>query len=153
MRRALQDLALFLLGILSGAMLLIALSFLLIWQSLPPVAFLEVFAVHAQFIGAYMVPLGGAATAAAVLAAIGTWRLGGTARSASLIAAAASVALGLLYPLLFSELNASFVARSIALSDVPDALARWASWHWVRTTLGVVAFAAELVAIRASSPR
>ena len=32
--------------------------------------------------------------------------------------------------------------------DVPAALARWATWHWFRTALSIVAFAASLVALR-----
>jgi hypothetical protein len=132
-------------------MLLIGLSFLRIWQSLPPAAFLDTFATHAPFIGALMVPLGAAATLVTLAAAGATWRCVGSARWLALLAAAACVALGSMYPLLFSELNDRFADGSIPVADVHAALARWGSMHWVRTLLGLLAFTAQLGAIRATT--
>src|SRR5436309_3065862 len=60
----------FLLGLLAGSMLLIALAVAPFWQSLPPAEFRAWFAAHAFRIGRLMVPLGAGAAVAAVGAAI-----------------------------------------------------------------------------------
>ena len=51
----------FLLGLLAGAMLLIALAVAPFWQSLPPAEFRAWFAANAFRIGRLMIPLGAAA--------------------------------------------------------------------------------------------
>src|SRR5207244_2241495 len=51
----------FLLGLLAGAMLLIALAVAPFWQSLPPAEFRAWFAANAFRVGRLMIPLGAAA--------------------------------------------------------------------------------------------
>src|SRR3989442_11370139 len=62
--------AAFLLGLLAGAMLLIALAVAPFWQSQPPAEFRAWFAANAFRIGRLMIPLGAAAALAAVVAAL-----------------------------------------------------------------------------------
>jgi hypothetical protein len=76
-------------------------------------------------------------------------RTGGGLLVASALLAVAALAL---YPLYFQEVNASFAARSIDLDEVGEQLARWASWHWFRTAIGVGALAAAVLAVRDRSP-
>src|SRR5437899_2477688 len=68
--RAVSIASAFLLGLLAGAMLLIALAVAPFWQSLPPAEFRAWFAANAFRIGRLMVPLGAAAALAAVAAAL-----------------------------------------------------------------------------------
>jgi hypothetical protein len=51
-----------------------------------------------------------------------------------------------LYPVYFESVNANFAAGNIEPEDVPAELARWASWHWLRTCLAALALAAALAA-------
>jgi hypothetical protein len=74
--RVFQDAALLLLGLFTGAMLVIGVSFVGYWQSLEPSAFLNWFAANADRIGGLMLPLGAAATLAALGSAAVTWSSG-----------------------------------------------------------------------------
>jgi len=47
--------------------------------------------------------------------------------------------------------NASFAAATIALDQVATELGRWATWHWVRTAIGVGAFALAVLGVRAGA--
>ncbi len=52
------------------------------------------------------------------------------------------------YPLYFQHANASFAEASVTHEALPEELARWASWHWFRTAIGLVALASALLALR-----
>src|SRR5207247_10844602 len=69
--RAVSIASAFLLGLLAGAMLLIALAVAPFWQSLPPAEFRAWFVPNAFRIGRLMIPVGAAAAPAAVAAALG----------------------------------------------------------------------------------
>ena len=55
----------------------------------------------------------------------------------------------LLFFVYFQNANASFTARSIPPEALRGELARWGAWHWFRTGLGMLAFAAGIVGVRA----
>src|SRR5882724_8207910 len=63
--RAASIVSAFLLGLLAGAMLLIAFAVAPFWQSLPPAEFRAWFAANAFRIGRLMIPLGAGAALAA----------------------------------------------------------------------------------------
>jgi hypothetical protein len=67
----------------------------------------------------------------------------------ALLATAAVLAVAVLatFPMYFRSANASFVAASIPVGEVPAELARWALWQWVRTVLGVLAFIFSMLAV------
>src|SRR5215831_19022629 len=52
------------------------------------------------------------------------------------------------YPLFFAATNAVFVRGGLADAAARSLLDRWATWHWIRTGLGVVGFAAALRALQ-----
>ena len=149
--RILQDAALILLGLLAGAMLVIGFAFVGYWQSLDPDAFLNWFTVHAHRIGAVMVPLGVAATLAAVASAAVTWPAGRAARTWSLASAGLAVLVVIVYFEAHAPRNAAFAAHAMPRERVAGELAAWAHWHWVRVLLGLAAFWAQLFAIRSQS--
>ena len=142
------------LGLSAGAMLTEAVVFVDYWRSLAPEAFLDWFGKNEPALVAFFGPLQMAAlllTLLAVLAHAFPRRegLGLLGTSAVL-----SIAVLGLYGVYFKDVNASFVARSIAPGDVPAELARWASWQWVRTGVGISAFVAALLAVcRPDEPR
>ena len=146
--RTIQDVTVVLLGLLAGAMLLIAVAFVGYWQSLEPEAFLAWFATHAHRIGGLMVPLGATATAAAIVSAGVSWRIGGSVRAWALTSAALAVLVVVVYFAAHAPRNTVFAARSVAPGNVSRELGTWAAWHWVRVVLGIGAFYTQLLSIR-----
>jgi hypothetical protein len=148
MASPLTQLATFLLGLLTGAMLLIGVALVPYWGSLEPLEFSQWFAAHSSLVGRLMVPLGSLATVSVVVAAslararrLPSWRwLAVAAVSALLIAS--------IYPLYYTSANAALGSGTLAPAEVTAELARWRFWHWLRTAAGAVAFVA---AIRACS--
>ena len=135
------------LGLSAGAMLTEAVVFVDYWRSLSPDAFLDWFGKHEPALVAFFGPLQMAALLLILLAVLahafprrqGLGLLG--------VSAALSIAVLGLYGLYFKDVNAAFVARSIAIGDVPAELERWATWQWARTGVGVSAFVAALLAV------
>jgi hypothetical protein len=70
MASLLAPLAAFPLGLLTGAMLVIAVALVPFWQSIDPLGLSRWFAAHSGRIGRLMVPLGGLAVLTTVLAAV-----------------------------------------------------------------------------------
>ena len=138
----LAHLAACLLGLLGGAMLVIAIVLVPFWSALPPVELRAWFGRHAGRTGALMFPLGGAALAAAAAA----W-LVAHARWPALAAGAAAGVVAV--TLLVNEPANRRFAGPVYLSDadVVALLGRWRRWHWLRVALGLVAFGAALRAL------
>ena len=134
-----------LLGLLTGAMLLIALAVVPFWQSLPPAEFRAWFAANSYRIGRLMIPLGAAAAAAGVTAALAG--RGGPAWGWQLITAACALGIAAITLAINEPANGRFATRA-ALTDAETSalLARWVVWHWVRVALGLAGF---LTALRA----
>jgi Domain of unknown function (DUF1772) len=51
------------------------------------------------------------------------------------------------YPLFFEATNEAFVRGGLSDSATRSLLDRWATWHWIRTELGVFGFVAALRAL------
>lgn len=136
------------LGLSAGAMLTEAAVLAPSWRAASAEDFLDWFGNNEPRLVAFYGPLEIAST----LLAIGAASLYGLQRRAGggllALSAALSVVVLLLYPLYFEQVNASFVARSIASADVAVELARWQAWQWLRTAIGFAAFAAALLAVR-----
>jgi hypothetical protein len=137
-------------GVSSGAMLTGATVLVPSWQSMSPSEFLAWFNGNAERMEFFFGPLQAAtillATASAILFGLG--HRPGT-RSFG-IAAVSAITVLLTFPLYFRAANASFVSGTIPLDQVPSELARWATWQWVRTLLGIVAFATAMLAMARS---
>jgi hypothetical protein len=150
----LTQLAALLLGLLTGAMLLIGVALVPFWSSLEPLELSRWFAAYSSLIGRLMIPLGSLATVSVVLAA-------GLARSRRLpswpwlaVAAGSTLFIAAIYPLYYTSANAALGSSTLAPEAVTAELARWRSWHWVRIFAGVVAFVTVIRAcsLQASAP-
>ena len=145
--RAISGVAVIALGLSAGAMLAEGAVMVPYWRALAPAAFLQWYAENAARLLAFFGPLE-AASAVATLAAAVLYRArrrpGG-----NLLVLAGVLAVGVLvpFPLYFQDVNASFAAGTIPLEQVGGELARWAAWHWLRTAIGMGAFAAAVVAV------
>jgi hypothetical protein len=134
-----------LLGLLTGAMLLIGVSLVSFWKSLSPGDFQVWFATHSHLIGRLMIPLGIGGLAVSVAAVIAGRR--SSARGWLLVAAVSAMGVMVTYPLFFATANDTFVRGGLADAAVRSLLDRWAAWHWLRTGLGAVGFVAALRAL------
>ncbi len=151
MARPLAQISALLLGLLSGAMLLIAVSFVPFWRGLAPAEFRNWFSANSSSIGTLMFPLGTSSAIASVAAwmfaqgkASGRWRL-----------LAMLGALGVVLITLFinEPANRLFAEPGVLNdTDTTALLSRWIAWHWTRLLLGIGAFYAAVTAI-AEQPR
>jgi hypothetical protein len=94
-----------------------------------------------------MIPLGAASIVATVAALVACWSGLATRRRWLLIAALAAVGVMGTYPIFFAGTNEAFVRGGLSDAAVRLLLDRWATWHWVRTGLGIVGFVAALRAL------
>jgi hypothetical protein len=140
---AAAGLALFIGALLTEAMVLVPM-----WRTLQPQEFFTLHAAHAHRLYTFFAPLTISATLLAVAAAIASVATNRAPSSPSVVAAVLALVILSTYGLYFRRANASFAEASITHEALPAELARWASWHWFRTTIGLVALAISLVALR-----
>ncbi len=135
------------LGLLAGGMLVIGVALVSFWKSLAPSDFQAWFAAHAHLVGRLMIPQGVGAIAVTAAAVAVCWRGSATARRWLLVAAVAAIGVMVTYPLFFVATNAAFIRGDLSDSAARSLLDRWATWHWIRTGLGVFGFVAALCAL------
>ena len=136
------------LGATAGAMLAEAAILVPYWQSLEPADFFDWYSANAALLVDFYSPIEITAAVTALVCAIlysaqsrpgvGLWWL----------AAALSIFVLVMFFLFFKEANAGFSERAIADDELPAALATWGAWQWARVTVGFMAFAAAVLAIR-----
>lgn len=136
------------LGLFAGALLTEALVLVPMWRTLKPQEFFMLHAAHAHRLYAFFAPLTVGAAILSVVAGIASVVTQGPQRTAAVAAAVLTLVVLSTYGLYFRRANASFAEASVSHEALPKELARWASWHWFRTVVVLVAFASALVALR-----
>ncbi|MBC8115645.1 MAG: DUF1772 domain-containing protein [Candidatus Saccharimonas sp.] len=136
------------LALFVGALLTEALVLVPMWRTLAPHDFFTLHAAHAHRLYAFFAPLTVSATLLSVVAAVTSVATDRRQTPASVVAALLALVILSTYGLYFRRANASFAEASITPEALPAELARWASWHWFRTTIGLAALAAALLALR-----
>ena len=144
---ALQFLSAAGLALFVGALLTEAVVLVPLWRSLRPQEFFVLHAAHAHRLYGFFAPLTAAATSLAVVAAVTSAIAGRPGRLTAVLAAALTLVILSTYFLYFQRANARLAAASIEPEDLPAELARWASWHWFRTAIGLVALASSLLSL------
>ena len=133
-----------LLGLLAGAMLLIATVLVPFWRGAPAAEFRGWFTAHAPRIRRVMVTLGAVATATTAAALVVTPAARGRLALATLgILGVDAVTVAVNEPA-----NSRLVAPDVTDGETRALLDRWRRWHWVRVVLGLVALGGALAAIR-----
>lgn len=136
------------LGLSAGALVAEAGLLVPMWRAQAPADFLAWYRRNAALLVAFFAPLEIAAVALSALALLANV-LHPVGSSVPLgIAFALTLGVLIAFPLYFQKANASFATGSISLERLPDELRRWARWHWARTTLAGIAFAAAAIALR-----
>jgi hypothetical protein len=136
------------LALFVGALLTEALVLVPMWRAMQPQEFFTLHAAHAHRLYTFFAPLTVSATLLAVAAAITALITDRSRSSASLVAAGLALVVLSTYFLYFQRANAGFAAASVTHDALPAELARWAAWHWFRTTIGLAALASALFALR-----
>ena len=136
------------LGLFVGALLAEAMVLVPMWRSLQPQEFFRLHAAHAHRLYKFFAPLTTSATCLAVVAGISSAASSHSGSLASVVAAVLALVILSTYFLYFQRANASFAEATITHEELPAELARWASWHWFRTAIGLLALVATLLALR-----
>ena len=131
-----------------GALLAEAMVLVPMWRALQPQEFFRLHAAHAHRLYKFFAPLTASATCLAVVAAITSVVSGHSGSPASVVAAALALVILSTYFLYFRRANASFSEASLTHEELRAELARWASWHWFRTAVGLIALVATLLTLR-----
>ncbi|HYB98961.1 MAG TPA: DUF1772 domain-containing protein [Candidatus Limnocylindrales bacterium] len=142
--RALYLLAAAAVGLFAGAMLTEAGVLVPYWRSLGAAEFYAWYAANDERLFSFFGSLTVAALVLALLAAIVSLRQRAQSRRLWAASAALMLACVLMFPLYFEAANASFSAATLSDGELSKELARWASWHSVRTFLSSVAFVLAL---------
>ena len=144
---ALQILSVAVWGIFAGAQLAEGCLLVPYWQSLRPAEFFAWYAANDRRLVAFFAPLT-IAVALTPLALAGTAIVSAhPARGTAVLCAGIGLSVVGGFFAYFKDANARFAAGTIAAEDLPAELSRWARWHWVRTILALVAFAAVLASL------
>jgi hypothetical protein len=144
-------LAVITLGLSAGAMLAEGAVLVPYWRSLPAESFLDWYGANASLLFDFFAPLETASAFLAIAAAALPCYRRRPGSVLLVVAAVLAAAILVMFPLYFRDVNASFSARTIAPDRVAAELGRWATWHWIRTAMGVAAFAAALLGLRSGT--
>src|SRR5262249_12761043 len=137
----------FVLGLLTGGMVVIGVSFVSFWKSLSPSDFQVWFASHSHRLGQLMIPSGVGGIAVTLAAMVACWRGSVTSRRWLLAAAGSTIGGMVTSPLFFEATNHALVRGGLSDTAARSLLDRWETWHWLRTGLGAFGFFAALRAL------
>ena len=136
------------LALFVGALVTEAMVLVPMWRTLQPQEFFTLHAAHAHRLYTFFAPLTIGAALVSVGAAVAAVVANRPLWAASVLAAGLILVILSTYALYFQRANASFADASLTHEALPAELARWASWHWFRTAIGLVALASALLALR-----
>jgi hypothetical protein len=140
-----------LLGLTTGAMLLIGTGLVPYWASLPPADYRTTFS--AMDLGRIMLPLGIGSFVITATALALLIREPGARRTWVATATVCWAIPMLAYPFVFEPLNLRIAGNAVLTSDeVFQLLHRWQALHWARTALGLAAFVSMLAGVTSHDP-
>ncbi len=140
-----------LLGLLAGALLLLAMGLVPYWQALEPASFVSIFRDNSGHIASFMMPLGFSATGITWVAlGLAIWK---KMPSKNWLIAASICALCMLatFPIYFSGANAALADGAVPATELANALSQWQLVHWVRTLAATAGCICALKAVQASA--
>ena len=135
------------LGLAAGALLAEACVLVPFWRAQKPESFLGWYKQHAGLLLRFFGPLEAASGLLVVGSAALAWLSLLPAPVLFSVSGGLTIAVLASFPLYFKNANASFAAGSIPAGSVGTELKRWATWHWARTSIAVVAFLLAAIAL------
>lgn len=131
----------------AGGTLLVQLVIVPHWRALEPTAFLAHFAVYGPLTGSIQAPIEVVSALLLGICAV-VIRPGRPAWTAATVAMVGTL---VLLPIYFLPANFAMLDPAFPPAAVPDELAAWSSWNWLRLGLAVVAVVASCAALAARS--
>lgn len=127
-------------GLYAGSLLTEAMILVPYWRRMEPEEFFRLHGTLGPKLFRFYAPL----TTSAVVLAVVTACLNHAENFAWNITAGLSLAALAVFFIYFSKANKSFAEHSLGDSELAGALTRWASWHWFRTILVIIALATSI---------
>lgn len=143
--------AVVLLGVTAGAMLAEAALLVPYWQSLTPNEFFDWYAENASRLVDFYSPLEIGSALISLLIAIACSIQSRPGSRLWWTAAVLSIVVIAMFFVYFKDANAGFSNRTVAEDALAAALTSWGRWQWARVFIGISAFAAAVLAIRAKT--
>jgi hypothetical protein len=135
------------LGLFVGSLLTEGVILVPYWRSLRPEKFLKLHGTMGPQLFRYFAPLTVAATLIPVTTSVACYAAEVESRMYSAIVAFLMLAILGIFQVYFKGANASFASGSVGVEGLPAELQRWSNWHWLRTVMGIAAFALSLFAL------
>lgn len=146
----LQFFSTWMLGLFVGALLAEGALFIPYWRTLKAETFFSLHKEYGPRLYRFFAPLTITATMAAIAAAVVCAIANHPGRGLTVAAGILSASMVAIYFLYFEQANAKFAAASLSENELPNELARWAKWHWLRVVIGIIAFAASILGLKAN---
>ncbi|WP_371396673.1 hypothetical protein [Fretibacter rubidus] len=127
-------------GLYAGSLLTEAMILVPFWRRMDPADFFRLHGSMGPSLFRYFAPLTTSAVALSVAAAA----LNRAENFAWNITAGLCVTALIIFFAYFKKANQSFADRSLKDKELAGELSQWASWHWLRTALLIVAFALSI---------
>lgn len=119
------------------------------WRTLAAAEFFALYRVYKPRLYRFFEPLTIMATLLALTTAAACFLTTHPGRWMSLSTLILAVFMVSMYYLYFHQANTAFAAATLSESELALELRRWATWHWGRVILGVLAFATSLFSLKA----
>lgn len=126
-------------GLYAGSLLTEGLILVPYWRRMSPEDFFSKHGEMGPSLFKYFAPL---TTSAVILSVLTAILVGGR----HIFAAALCVSALIIFFLYFKKANASFADHSLANENLKAELSTWASWHWLRTVIIIIAFLVSISA-------
>ena len=135
------------LGLLVGSLLTEAMILVPYWRTMKPEEFFSLHHTLGPRLYRYFAPLTIIGTILPVIAAAISVTQGVASNWLSVVPAILVLIMLVIYFAYFKGANERFESASVAVEDLSLELAKWASWHWIRVTLGIAAFFTSLLVL------
>lgn len=127
-------------GLYAGSLLTEATILVPYWRRMDPVEFFRLHSSLGPRLFRYYAPLTASAVALALIVAI----LNRAENLAWNVTSGLCLSALIIFFVYFSKANKSFANHSLTDGDLAGELTRWASWHWLRTGVVIIAFASSI---------
>lgn len=128
------------LGLFAGSLLTEAAILVPYWRRMEASTFFSLHASLGPKLFHYFAPL----TTCTVILTIASAALAGSSNPAWLISAGLCLSTLAIFFIYFRSANQRFAEHSINEQELSLELAKWAKWHWLRTTLAIAALAISI---------
>ena len=133
------------LGLLVGSLLTEAMILVPYWRKMEPKEFLRLHGTMGPSLYRYFAPLTIAGTMIPMITGFISFVGHKFVINLSVVVALLTSLMFVIYFIYFKSANKSFETGSIDIEQISEELKRWASWHWLRVVIGLLAFTLSII--------